>query len=196
MDTDYTYLYLTLDEICSHLKLDIVIEKNEETVINIKKFLQQNRELILSSKKLNKPLYFSSSSYICFDNLDEKGWDILLKLYDFFFIRKKYINDVIDLVNPEDIKEKILIKNLSSFIENKGIVETNNIDFNNQYEELLKIISYKNIKNGNIDKNILYTIYSSALDKLVENSKINKNDELYQNRIKILRENIEKIKKI
>ena len=141
MDTDnkYNYVYSTLNELCSHLKLNISIERNEETLKIIRDFFEQNREIILSSKKLNKSLYFSSSSYISFDNLDQKGWDILLRLYDYFFIQKKYINDIVDEIQLENNNEKELVKNLTSFVESKGIIETNTANFIND-TELLKII--------------------------------------------------------
>jgi hypothetical protein len=195
MDTDnkYNYVYLTLNELCSHLKLNISIERNEENLKIIRDFFEQNREIILSSKKLNKSLYFSSSSYISFDNLDEKGWDILLRLYDYFFIQKKYINHIVDEIQLENNKEKELVKNLTSFIESKGIIETNTANFIND-KELLKIINYNDIKSGKINKNVLYTIFSNSLEKIKENSKLDKNDKVYQNKINKLEEDIEKIK--
>jgi hypothetical protein len=187
-----TFIYLFLTELCNNLNVDIEIEKNEETINSVKSFILINRDRIISKTSLIENTIYTSTPIIC-DKIDETTWNILLKLYDCFFLREKYMNDLIDSVKSNTTHEKKFLKNISSFIEKNSVIENNTVKVDEK--DLKDVIKYKDLKSGAIKLEEVYNIYSSVLANTEKKYYSNPNS-INQEKLKKLKEDLEKLKNL
>jgi hypothetical protein len=187
-----TLIYSFLMELCKHLNVHIEIENNEETNNSVKRFISINRENIISKTTLIENTIYTSTPIIC-DKTDENIWNILVKLYNCFFLRQQYMNDLIDSVKPDNTIEKEFTKNMSSFIEKNSVIENNTVKINDK--DLKDLIKYNDLKSGAIKLEEVYNIYSSVLTNAEQKCLDNPNC-INSNRIKKLKEDLEKLKNL
>lgn len=190
-----TLIYSLLLELCKELKVDmsIQIEKNQEMVNSVKRFIITNRESILSKTSLVETKIYTSTPIVC-DKINENIWNILLKLCDCFFIRQKYMNDIINKVKTDNTVEKEFTKNISGFIEKNSLIENNSIKVEDK--DLKDVIRYQDLKSGNIKLEEVYKIYSSVLENAEQTAQARNSNNFNQEKLKKLKEDLEKLKNL
>ncbi len=190
-----TLIYSLLLELCKELKVDtnIQLEKNQEMINSVKRFIITNRESILSKTSLVETKIYTSTPIVC-NKINENVWNILLKLCDCFFIRQKYMNDMINTVKPDNTVEKEFTKNISGFIEKNSLIENNSIKV--EYKDLKDLVRYQDLKSGKIKLEEVCKIYSSVLENAEQTARTQNSNEFSQEKLKKLKEDLEKLKNL